>query len=271
MRITEILTSLEPEAASVDHLAAAAHLAAVHQARLTVLCVLPVHEIPLGARLQMPDLDQLLAARDREAAAKAQAAVTALMATKGIAWQWEEATGRAEQILLRRARTADLVVTPAGGRQDPSHLIGHLILQSGRPTLAVPDGLADPVCGRRVLCAWDGGREATRALHDALPLLARAEMTELLLVVPAERPDSGEFGAAVCAFLARHGVTAAPRVARLAAGAGVDDVILQQQAETGADLVVMGAFGRPRLQEVVLGSVTEGVVNRSPVPVLLSH
>ena len=271
MTITEILTSLDPAATSLAHLGAAATLAARHHARLTVLCIQPVRDIPLGARLQMRELEQMIEQRDREAAAQARAAAEALLSTRAIDWRWEEAKGAAEEILVRRARFADLVVTAGGNAEQPSRLIGHLIMHSGRPALTVPAGFDPPAVARRILVAWDGGREVTRALHDAMPLLAAADLTELLIIVLAEYEGGGQIGGELCSFLASHGVNAVPRLARMRPGAGVDDMILEQAAEAGADLIVMGAFGRPRLQEVVLGSVTEGVVNRATCPVLLSH
>lgn len=271
MKITEILTSLDPATTSLAHLAAAACLAARHDARVTVLFIHPLRDIPLGARLQMRELEQLMEQKDRVAAEQARAGAETLMAARGVAWQWEEAKGPAEEILARRARTADLVVTAGGSAEQPPRLMGHLVMHSGRPALAVPADFDSPVFPRRILVAWDGGREVTRALHDAMPLLATAEQTELLIIVLAEYEGGGQIGGELCAFLAGHGVNAVPRVARMLPGAGVDDMILAQAAEAGADLIVMGAFGRPRLQEVVLGSVTEGVVSRATCPVLLSH
>jgi nucleotide-binding universal stress UspA family protein len=46
------------------------------------------------------------------------------------------------------------------------------------------------------------------------------------------------------------------------------DVIVETAAETGADLVVMGTMGRSGLTRLVMGSVAEEVLRRSPCPVL---
>jgi nucleotide-binding universal stress UspA family protein len=46
------------------------------------------------------------------------------------------------------------------------------------------------------------------------------------------------------------------------------DEILKMARETAADLVVMGTHGRSGIKRMVLGSVTEAVLNRPPVPVL---
>lgn len=46
------------------------------------------------------------------------------------------------------------------------------------------------------------------------------------------------------------------------------DKILQQVADDGIDLVVMGTHGRGAVGHLLLGSVAERIVRRSPVPVL---
>ena len=47
--------------------------------------------------------------------------------------------------------------------------------------------------------------------------------------------------------------------------------ILDAIANDGIDLVVMGTHGRGMVEHVLLGSVAERVVRRSPVPVLTVH
>ncbi|TDR41585.1 nucleotide-binding universal stress UspA family protein [Tahibacter aquaticus] len=47
------------------------------------------------------------------------------------------------------------------------------------------------------------------------------------------------------------------------------DVVLQEQAATQADLVVMGSHGRGAWRNLLLGSVVTKVLARSPVPVLV--
>jgi len=41
--------------------------------------------------------------------------------------------------------------------------------------------------------------------------------------------------------------------------------------EVGADLVVMGAFGRSRLQQFVFGGTTRSMMEQTAVKVLMAH
>jgi nucleotide-binding universal stress UspA family protein len=41
--------------------------------------------------------------------------------------------------------------------------------------------------------------------------------------------------------------------------------------DEGADLIICGAYGHTRLDEWIFGGVTRHLLNRSPVPCLLSH
>ncbi len=119
--------------------------------------------------------------------------------------------------------------------------------------------------------AWNGSREAARAAFDALPLLRTASRVE---VVTAGRDEDAQAlplaGEEIAAALSRHGVKC--EVAALTRGGESDGAsLLARVNQAKAGLLVMGAYGRHRLSELVLGGVTQHVLAASPVPVLLSH
>jgi nucleotide-binding universal stress UspA family protein len=62
--------------------------------------------------------------------------------------------------------------------------------------------------------------------------------------------------------------TGVEATSQLAEGASVD-TILSVAASVCADLIVIGSHGRGGLKRLMLGSVAEGVVRRSPIPVLI--
>jgi nucleotide-binding universal stress UspA family protein len=121
-----------------------------------------------------------------------------------------------------------------------------------------------------VLVAWNGSREATRAVHDALPLLRRAEQVTVLSIDPDPAAERRLPGAHVSRHLTRHGVTVQSPTITGADGA-VGDLLLSYVADHDIDLIVMGAYGHTRLREVVLGGATRTLLRHMTVPVLMSH
>lgn len=191
--------------------------------------------------------------------------------------EWIAATGYPDEAVARAGRYADLVIAGQTDPDDPEAFIGErfpedLVMSCGRPVLIVPyAGRCDPL-GSRVLVAWDGSREAARAVHDALPLLAQAQQVTIAHVgtdaaPPAARMPAGHIAAA----LARHGVNA--NIAGLVRDVDEDAgaTLLSYGADAGCDLLVMGAYGHARWQERVLGGVTRTLFESMTFPVLMSH
>jgi nucleotide-binding universal stress UspA family protein len=150
--------------------------------------------------------------------------------------------------------------------------IGGLLMESGIPVLMVPGGSASAtIPPRRVVIGWKPTREATRALHDALPFLQAAEQVDLLIVIPQGGEGHGEqLGNDVATHVAQHGV----QVNVVIRPAGEDTVaatLLKHAATIQADLIVVGGYGHSRLREWMLGGVTRELLGTAPVPVFFSH
>jgi len=181
----------------------------------------------------------------------------------------------AESGLVQQARYADLVVL---SQTDPAtsgfsimrQLPEHLTLHGGRPVLVVPYAGAFTHLDRHALVAWDGSRAATRAITDALPLLRSSARVTLALFDPG-RAHGEEPGADMALYLARHGLTVEVQRQTTAPDVDVGNALLSLAADTGADLLVMGAYGHQRWREIVLGGVTRRVLQTMTLPVLMSH
>src|SRR3712207_5183974 len=183
---------------------------------------------------------------------------------------------RLPALLARIARNADLVIVgepnPEQSGTDKIALVEAAFMDTGRPALVVPYLGARAMPPRRVLIAWDGSREAARAVHDALPLLRQAEDV-IILIVDADKLGARfgpQPGAGILAHLARHAVTARVKPVH-SQGAAIVGLILAQAGEVGADLIVMGGYGHSRLREMMLGGVTRYMLERMRVPVLFAH
>ena len=170
---------------------------------------------------------------------------------------------------------ADLVVIArperAGQPSDPPGLAESLLLSSGRPIILFPPGgKASRV--RRILVGWNATREAIRAVADAVPLLARADAVEVLIVdYQRQRARHGqETGAQIARRLA--GLGARVEVQCLSSeGKDVGHLLLSQAVEFRADLLIMGAYGHSKLREWMFGGVTRTVLYEAGLPVLMSR
>lgn len=119
------------------------------------------------------------------------------------------------------------------------------------------------------MLAWNGSREARRALWDAMPLLQSADKVIVFGV------DSGDGrhvpGADVSTHLARHGIKVEAEHTVASSNISDADLLLSAISDHGVDLLVMGAYGHHRLRELLLGGATRAVLSQMTVPVLMSH
>jgi nucleotide-binding universal stress UspA family protein len=196
---------------------------------------------------------------------------------RGISTEWRSAMDFPVDVAVVQSRYADLIVL---GQLDPANAQApvdnprpeDIALSAGRPALVIPYvGSYKPI-GQRVLVAWDASREATRAVNDAIPLLASATTVTVLSVDPAiGRTEHGDVpGADIALHLARHGVNV--RVEQtVSGGIGIGDLLLSRASDLDADLLVMGAYGHSRLRELVLGGATRTMLKSMTLPVFMSH
>ena len=219
--------------------------------------------------------------KDNEAAEKA---FKRALKAEGIQGDWQLVTGSLDDLVGRDFRLADLIVV---GQHDNAHppsrdadLPGHLVLASGRPVLIVPYAGEFATVGRRPLIAWDGTREATRAVHDALPILKKSRQVVIYAINP--RPRDRKIGTGLAKFLSVHGIdaeihrtrAAIPRDESAVFGRHAIDIgglLMSAATDFDADLLVMGAYGHSRLRELILGGATQSILHHMTIPVLASH
>lgn len=170
------------------------------------------------------------------------------------------------------ARECDLAILPQSQPDDDiaeTLMIESALFGSGRPVLVVPYIQSSGLKLDRVMVCWDGSRNASRAVADAMPLLRRAGAVDIITIENRERRNELT-GARIAEHLARHGVNVGvkPIVAK---DVGIADTILSHAADTSADLIVMGGYGHSRLREFVLGGATQGMLAAMTVPTLMAH
>ena len=278
MKLCDILVHIDQSPRALMRLDIAAELARQHGAHLTALQVIDV-ALPVmamgdgGGGAVIAELMEQMRQSALAAGVKLKVAFEAALAREGIMGEWRQVEGTTQEILALHGRYADLLVL---GQDDPESdsagLLEAMVFDCGRPVLAIPFARSFKTIGKRVLVGWNASRAASRALHDALPLIAKAETATVFLANP-KRGLGGhgeEPGADIARHLARHGMKVEVAMA-IADDVPDSALLLNHASDMGADLLVMGAYGHSRLREFILGGMTRSLLREMTVPVLLSH
>jgi len=171
--------------------------------------------------------------------------------------------------LAPAAILADLTVfAGAAAQASLGGLFAETLLSARAPVMLAKGA---PIAGGPIAIAWDGSAQAARAVRAALPFLQNASGALVLRNVDDETSDAeASSSERLRAYLALHDVK---NVALMEVrGARVADSLLSAARTENCDLLVAGAYGRPRLFEMVLGGTTRRLVQAPGGPNLLfSH
>lgn len=274
MAFKDILVHVDNTPHSRVRLALASKLAQGQDAHVIALNVRTHPVLPQFIVSQYgSQIDNVRDSFNEEAAREARAAFDAIQPAHGVTTEWRDVDGSLVDSVSLHARYADItIIGQTESDEGERPLPDSLILDVGRPVLVVPFAGKFDTIGERVIVAWNGSREATRAVHDALPLLKRSSRTHVIAVNPTGgMAGHGAIpGADICLHLSRHGVNAVCEHIK-SEDLNVGQMLLSRAADEDADLIVMGAYGRSRLRELVLGGATRHLLRHMTVPVLLSH
>lgn len=278
MSYRDVLVQVDESKASRTRVAAAARLAGLSRGQLTGVFLKSnfLRNYMAGealAYLPQDTIDLLLrdhAAGVGKASEAARGIFEEAAREAGVASDWRLIEGDDADELTACARRFDLTVLPPvataslGWRRIPASDVG---LACGGPVLIVPDQGASSTVGERVLVAWKGSRESARALRDAWPLIRTATEVHVLVVAP-----EGEGGpeALLQRHFERHDCKANLIIDR-SHDAAAGEILRRQALQLGVDLLVMGLYGRSRLQEMVLGGVSADMLAKPPTALFVSH
>jgi nucleotide-binding universal stress UspA family protein len=278
MTIKDIVVHVDDSRNHEERVNVAMELARRFDAHLTGVYVKTPAYLPAYVAAQVgPDVIEMQAKAANEAAEQATTAFEEATKKAGLTAEIRVGEGPVDEVLALHARYGDLCIT---GQTDPDgdapaddvDVPGHVVLFSGRPVLIVPYAGKFSGIGKRILVAWNGSREAARAVNDAMPLLQEASQVTVLAVNPSESRDPlGDLpGADISLHFARHGVKVeAAQI--IADDIQVGDMLLSRISDGGYDLVVMGAYGRSRLRELVMGGASRHIMHHMTVPIFMAH
>jgi nucleotide-binding universal stress UspA family protein len=185
---------------------------------------------------------------------------------EGVSASWREETGKEGLVVARRGRLCDLIVMAQPDKESPAiETLEAALLHTGRPVLVLPP---DPpeVIGSKIALGWNGSEVAAKAAVAVRPLLARAER-----VVVLTAPDGATASAEdLVEELAWHGISSEGH-AFDAGSRPVGTALLAEAKALGADVLVLGGYGKSRARGMIMGSVTGHILTESDLPVLMLH
>jgi len=279
MSYKTLLTILTDPAKVTETLNSSVRLAAREDAHLDVLS-LGIDRTQLGysyiggaAVLAQVSMDR--AAEDAE---KLDAAARVILNRQDVRWAAEAAVaqfGSLGAIVATKARFADLVLLPHPyGKEvapEAEAVLEAVLFDGAAPVLLLPSTLLSDTMGKRVVIAWNQGREAMAAVRRALPLLRQADLVNIAVIDPPNYgPERSDPGGALCQMLVRHGVKAEVSVLAKTMPR-VSEVLVRHVRDQNADLLVMGAYGHSRFREAILGGATRDMLELAQGPVFLAH
>ena len=183
--------------------------------------------------------------------------------------------GVEEQIVALRACRADLITLsrPVPGDEAGSLMtLNAALMQSGRPVLAAPSLQGQKALDRTVRARFSvlerlGGSDARDHRRAALYDLSRTGDCSAgrgRSRVGTRRPRIWRFSS--------PGMESPTSWAEdPAQGCKTGQSLLAATAAAGADMMVMGAYTRSKLRQLIFGSVTGYIMEHATLPVLLCH
>src|SRR5271157_1884794 len=251
MAYKDILVYLDPTAESVERLRFAVDLAKANQARL------------VGVDVSAAEAEESEVVREMFDNMTRDAGVKAVFVPP-------EKPGEGEAFI----HCVDLMIAPPPGGEARDRVrrgvLDRALLESGAPMLILPPEWTAGKVGENVVIAWNGGREALRAVHDALPFLEKARKVTVFCF--SARPSDLRASAVMLVHhLEAHGVGAHISDWTNTGDLTAIEALFASLDTQDADLIVAGAFGHSRLYEGLFGGVSMDLMRQQSLPVLMSH
>jgi len=165
-------------------------------------------------------------------------------------------------------RLTDLIVVNRPGEYGVAdrQAVEDAIFAARRPVLVLPHGVSE--IGKHAAIAWNGSPEAANAVEGAFDLLEPG--TKITIIQVGEIRPGGTSAADLADYLGWHcfesGLVQVADQPKATA-----QLIVNTAKKAGAGLLIMGAYTHSRLREMVLGGVTEHMLKKADIPVLMVH
>jgi nucleotide-binding universal stress UspA family protein len=197
--------------------------------------------------------------------------IEAQLQNEGVPWDWIDSRGSGSVAVMMHSQLTDLIVlSPTGKLTDPDAalpIVGEIATKVRAPVLAVRDDHVGFDPSGAALIAWNGSPEAAQAVRNTMSLLTTSKGVHIACI--EEDFDTHIPAREAASYLSRYGIKV--EVHARAKSGTVADTLSSIAAEVSAGYLVMGAYGRSRFAEFILGGVTRSLLADASLPLVLSH
>jgi len=274
-----ILIGLEESAGTDRATALAIEIAQAQHARLIGLTIIDEPDITAGTAMGIggssykQDRDKALIEDAHRRAREFEELFLERCRKAAIAARVLEITGRPAETILEEMQHHDLVFLGRDANfrfdtQDADARTWDVVLhRASRPVIVVPE---NPVTKTGVVAlAYDGSMAATRALRAFVASGLARDRSLHVVTVNESGEKAWEIATEAVKDLEELGFKS--ELHNVVSVLPLADALLLTATQLGADLIVMGAFAHSRLRHLFRGSVTQQLVERTTVPLFLSH
>lgn len=268
MNLKDILVHIDNRPTNLTRLDVAMRIAKRHKAKLTGIYVIPSHRLVAKDKMSKRADAAIQDFKERTEGADVSSKVISVDCnTTGL---------DIPQAINIYAHYHDLLILSQTDYANPDHDIPNnlpelAILGSGRPVLLVPYAGTFDQPFERILFAWRGGPESTRALHDAMPILRKGSEIKVITICGREGDeDYLSHEANICDHMVSYDLNLSCET-QLVEDLSVGDLLLNRCAEFSADLLIMGATSQSRRGHQTLGPTGRHLLKLMTLPVLMSH
>ena len=184
---------------------------------------------------------------------------------------WAEEVGHEEQIISRIGRLSDLLIFPKpleGSEFSQTVALNSALFGTGKPVMVIESVLSMNTVLRNVVLSWNGSVESARAISLSIPLIKKAKNVHVFVAGASVKPQVSTAG--LIDYLKQHDIPCISEH-KVQSRKSVGLELLTRAKEIDASLIVMGAYTQNRFQKLILGGVTEYVLQNTKVPIFLVH
>ena len=178
-------------------------------------------------------------------------------------------TGKRDDLIGRYGRLADLIIVPQPIKvAPPPSSFEAALRESGRPVLMVQREKVLEAPGKRLAIGWNSSKEAAQAISAMLGNLKRAD--KVFVLTSEKRMQQPINADDVCVYLGCHGISA-ETATFTTENQSAGEALLAKAHEMDCDRLIVGGYSRPKIRDIIMGSVTGHLLAHADMPVIFVH